>query len=376
MPRPYSITMMTRNRRNLVVFTLALIGILLVAAVARRWLLPQTITTPRNMVVTQAYELSNSIDDSLVVVADTIRLNPGSRAGGDAALIGRGSVRVEGQVDGSLTVMSDTLEIGKSSRISGDVSFMGSRIVVEGSVTGNVTAAGQAMAVSGQIAGTVTACVNTQDIAGAVRPEQVRPCSENEALGFFAPLQPLRASLTGTGIPAATLLWTLPGALALVALAGLMVTVLPHRFSRIQETFYTGPGGLLRTGLMLMLLALGLAGIFILLLALVPSVGLILLPIGLLLALAVIVMALFGWATLALLIGSRLLDRQRNSTLPPLVSALAGSVVLCLLVYLLALVPYGTLALLIGIGGLAVVGLGAMFTTRLNRIRARRGYAT
>jgi cytoskeletal protein CcmA (bactofilin family) len=369
--------MTMQNRRNLVVFTLALIVILLVASIARRWMLPPSVTPPRDVVLTQSYELSGPVDDSLVVVADTIRLNADSRVRGDAALIGRSSVQLDGVIDGDVTVMSDTLEIGKNSRINGDVSFMGSHINVEGGITGNLTAVGQAMVVGteSQITGTVTACVSALDETTALRPEQVHPCSENEALGLFAPLQTLRAGLNGMGIPAANLLWTLPAALALVALAALVVTALPRRFSRIEEAIRTAPGSFARGGCMLTLLALGLGGGLIALLALVPALGLVLLPIGLLLALVVAVMALVGWTTLALLLGNGLLNRQGSPALPPLVSVILGSFILCLLVYVLALVPFGVLVILIGVAGLAVLGLGAMFTTRFSRVRAQQEYA-
>lgn len=165
-------------------------------------------------------------------------------------------------------------------------------------------------------------------------------------------------------------------ALALVALAALLVTALPRRFSRIHETFYAAPGRPIGAGFLMLLVVIGLCAGLVALLALLPAVGLILLPFGLLLALALLVMALFGWTTLALLFGNRLLNRKNNPALPPLVSVLLGSFILCLLAYLLALVPFGVLALLVALAGLAVVGLGAAFITRVSRVRARREYVT
>lgn len=358
------------HRRNLLIFGLVIAAVVLLAGMARQRALPTGVTPPQNIIITQGYELDATIDDSLVVIADSIQLGEGSRVRGDAALIGRGRVRLDGQIDGDLTVMSDTLEIGKSSRISGDVAFMGNRITIEGSIAGDLTAFGQTLMLSpsSPVGGLVTACVGVLDTAN-ISAEQLRPCREHEMIGTFAPLQAVRSSVSGAGVPAESLLGTLPVALALAALAALAVTAFPGRFIRVEEALRVMPRGLARAGCLTLLVAAGLAAALVVALAVAPPLGVVLLPVGVLLGLALLVMALVGWITLALYLGHRLL---RLGTLPPLVAVIPGSLGLCLLTYALALLPFGVLFLLAGVAALAALGLGAALATRFGAARSRR----
>ncbi|MBI5671151.1 MAG: polymer-forming cytoskeletal protein [Chloroflexi bacterium] len=362
------------HRRNLLLFGLLIAAILLLAGVARRQTLPASVTPPQNIIITQSYELTTTVADSLVVIADSIRLNEGSRVRGDAALVGRGLVRLEGQIDGNLTVMSDVLEIGKSSRVTGDVAFMGNRMIVEGRVSGDISAFGQALALSpaAPVGGRITACVGVLDTAN-ISADQLRPCREQEMMDTFAPLRALRNSVGGTGIPAASLLRTLPVALALAAVAALVVAAFPGRFSRIEEAVRVVPHGLARTGCLLLLVAIGLAAALVTALAVAPPLGLVLLPVGALLGLVLLVMGLVGWITLALVLGRRL---PRVRVLPPLIAVIPGSLALCLLAYALALLPFGMLFLLAGGAALAALGLGGAFITRFGAARARRYVAS
>lgn len=360
------------HRRNLFIFGLVIVGVALLAGIIRQRGLTPPVSAPQNIIITQDYDLAATIDDSLVVIADTIRLDEASRIRGDAALIGRGQVRLDGQIDGNLTVMSGTLEIGAASRVAGSVAFMGGQMTVAGNIGGDVKVMGQSLvlAPSAPVSGHVIACVGTLDTAN-IAADRLRPCSENDLLASFAPLQAVRGSVSGAGLPAASLLGTLPLALALVGLSTLAVAAFPGRFNRIETSLRAAPREVARTGVLALLLASGAASALVVALAIAPPLGLVLLPPGLLLALALLVMALVGWITLALYLGSRLLP-SHDSTLPPLVAVLSGSLALCLLTYALALLPFGVLLLLAAGAVLAALGLGVTLATRFGTMPTRR----
>ncbi|MBC6936758.1 MAG: polymer-forming cytoskeletal protein [Chloroflexi bacterium] len=362
-----------RNGRNLVIFFAAAFGLLLLAAVFRQWALPQNPQPPDNIHFMTDYELSGVVDDALVVVAETARLAPDSRVKGDAALVGRGGVQVDGQIDGSLTVMGDHLVIGPDARVAGDVAFMGGTITIEGTVEGSLTAIGSALKVDPEAAvtGEIIACVGTLNgnFAGA---NQMRRCGEHDALEIFAVLRTLAEGSAASGLPVSSLAGSFPAALGLAALSALALAVFPRRFAHIEQAVRSAPRHLVRAGCLALLAVFGFSAGVVLLLALAPPLGLVLLPVGLLLLLALLLLAVTGWITLALLIGRWLTQRLAGSALPPLVVVLFGGAALLVVGYVLALLPFGLLVDLMCGGVLAMLGLGAVLVTRGGTRPARR----
>jgi hypothetical protein len=97
------------------------------------------------------------------------------------------------------------------------------------------------------------------------------------------------------------------GSLVLGGLAVLAVTLFPRRVSLMAEAVRRRPGRLSRMGLALGLLLLGLSAVYLVLLAAVPLLGLLLLPLPLLLSMAFLGLAAGGWITLALVWNALLL---------------------------------------------------------------------
>lgn len=352
------------NRRNLLILALLVAGIVALAAVLRQWALPGDAAVSQPVIFAQDYTLSGALDDALVVVAtENIHLEAGSRVGGDAALIGRGEVRISGQIGGRLTVMGDRLVIEPGSRIAGEVIFLGGEFEIAGTLDSEVTAIGRLLtaAPTARVAGEITACVDT--LAGSFEASQPRRCAENEALAGVAPLLALRDGISLSGIPAGELIWTLPLALGLVALAALAVAAFPRRFNRIETALRARPRRLALTGGVTLLAVAGVIAALVILLALLPPAGVALIPLGLLLLLALALVVITGWTTLALLIGGWAFRRLSGSPQPPLLAALLGGLILCLAGYALALAPYGVLAGLLGLAIMAIIGLGAVLTT-------------
>lgn len=339
------------NRRYLLILGVMAAVIVLAVGLMRRWTPP---AAPRNVMVTQDYELTATVEDALVVAADTVRLDSDSRVRGDAALIGRSSVYVDGRIDGSLTVMSDRLDIGPHAQINGDVAFLGNQITVAGTITGDLSAVARTItaAPSTAITGTVTACAETLETT-ALRADQLLPCRDHDTLNALTALQNLNV--------AGLLLPLVPG---LAALAALAVAAFPRRFSRLALLLRSTPRSLARPGCLGLLAVIGLAAGLVLLLALVPPIGLVLLPFGLLLALGLLVLAGIGWTTLALLAGNWL---ARGTALPPVVAVIPGSLLLGLGLAGAALTPVGLILVLVTLAALIALGLGATLAARRSR---------
>ena len=111
-----------------------------------------------------------------------------------------------------------------------------------------------------------------------------------------------------------------------------------------------------------------------LVLAKLPVLGLLLLPVGLIAGVVVFGMVLTGWIALALLLGDWLVRRLVRHTLPPLITVVLGSAALFVLWHILALVPFGSLAGLAVMLLLGAVGLGATLSTVMGTRSMRRSY--
>lgn len=346
---------------------LALVAFLVIGLVSLVWgrLLNVAPGLPQHIILQGSYQLADSVDDALVVISDRVTIDAAGDVAGSAALIGFDGVSMAGRLQDSLTAAGDDVTV--SGPVTGDVTLIGNRLEVTGTLSGELVAIGQTLTLGpqAQIAGGVVACVGEVDDRRLGAPADIRPCSQNLALsplafsGGAAPVLPTAAVL---------------GALLLVGLAALTVTLFPRQFGRAGDAVRLRPRSLTLNGLAALLLAAGLASGVLIATAALPVLGIVLLPAALLLALALLILLAAGWLTLALVVGDWLLRQLGRAPQPPLLAAALGMAALAAAGYVLALIPFGVVALLAGLALLGVLGMGAMLATRLGTRSLRSHY--
>jgi hypothetical protein len=371
-----------RHTRKILLLIAIVSGMFWVADTIRHWFTANPITSKSQVLFTDNYHLSDIYPESLAVVADTVTLDSESYVMGDAALSGSNQTQVDGVVKGNLNVVSDQFALGQSAQISGDLSAMGDTFIIEGQVDGKVTVIGDSLLIhpKARLSGEIVACVETiTDLRPAAAP--VQPCQDMTALlTFFEPLQhmgkgfDLSGVALGGGLTGKGLLFSLSASLLLTGLGALAVTVFPRRFSHIQEAIVFNPRSMSALGCMALLLAVGISAGLVTLSASLPALRVVVIVIGLVLGLALVVLMMIGWITLALILGDILLRRVTRSAQPPVIDVIVGSLLLFALLHLLALVPFGGVIGLLIIAVLGCAGLGGTLSTRIGRRPLRRRY--
>jgi len=370
------------NRHKIIILFLAVTVMLWLASSARRWIARRPDTAKNNVIFADQYDLSGVYHDSLAVVAEQATLVDGSRVTGDAALVGNENVLADGLVDGDLTMAGEALVLGENGRVAGDLSAMGTTVTIGGAVEGRLTVIGDELLIRprAQVAGDIVACVNSiTDQREDVPPLQ--PCRDVAALlKIFSPLQALSegddlsAWAASGAMTAGGLLFSLATSLLLTGLSALAVMIFPHQFSLMQEAVTSTPRRLAALGCMALLLAVGLSTGVVAVLTIVPRFGLILVPIGLLLGLALAVMLVAGWITLALLLGDFALRHLTRSIQPPVIDTAFGSLLLFALWHVLAILPFGSVIGVLLMVALGSAGLGGALATRMGTRPLRRQY--
>jgi hypothetical protein len=362
-----------RNRRRIFILLLAVLGMLGLASAARHWIANHSLTDTKGIIFTDHYRLTNTINDDLVVVGDTVVLGIVSHVTGDAALVGQGAVIVSGEIDGDLTVLADTLRIASTSHISGDLAFMGNNLIIDGHVDGDMTLVGGKLAISryAQINGDAVGCLENV-VDNRINAPPVRPCENNQTvLAQFASLQALSRGVdlpslaASGGLTGGGLLFSVSASLLLTGLSALAVVAFPRRFSHIQEAILSNPRNLAALGCMALLLGVGVSAGIVAVLSIIPPLALILIPIGLLLGLGLLSMVVTGWITLALLLGDAVLRHATHNIQPPVIAVATGSLILFALWHVLAIIPFGSVIGLLLMGVLGSAGLGGTLATRM-----------
>jgi hypothetical protein len=364
-----------RNHQKIILLTVLVLTMFVMANNLRQRFTLQSPVDTDNIIFANDYLLSGKHDGALVIVANTVDGGEAGTIEGDAALIGREDVTFHGNTAGDLTVMGENIDL--SSDVSGSTAVMGDIIVLNGRFSGPVTVIGKFLTVGADSTfPSLTACVNdlNDNRIGANKQRQaISPCQDKAAaLATFAPFQALRGDF-GSG-SAGSLLFSLMSSLLLTGLSALAVTIFPRQFSHIQEAITSIPRGLAGVGCMTGLLAVGIAAAIGLLLAVVPPLAVILVPLGFLFALLLLCLSVVGWITLALLLGNTLVLRFKGKPQPPLVAAALGSLVLFAVWHLLALLPFGWMIALLGIAAFGSMGLGGTVATRIGTRPLRRQY--
>lgn len=367
------------TRRGLSVLILGAVLLLVAGVVARQWLTAQPASLAFPVQLGDDYRLTGTYEGDLVVVAGTIVLAPGSRVTGDASFVGD-RITIEGAIDGDLTTIGDSVTLGSAARVAGDAALMSDSAAVAGQVGGDLTVNGDSLTLEPQafVSGTVTPCADVIN-----RSEQASltlvSCDAEQQFAPFDALLALRnrtLAVDGMQLSAANgaLLVLILSSLGLVGFSALAVTMFPRQISHIEEAIRSRPRSLVGAGFATFLLIVGLGAALIVLLAVFPPVGLVLLPVYAFLGLALLGLVVAGLVTLSLVLGDWLLHRAKRYEAPPLVTAAVGSLALSALLTLVALLPFGVVISLLAAGAVSSVGVGAALFTRLGTRPMRRSY--
>ena len=369
-------------RKKLLILGLAIVGLVALANAARYAIGEQQLLNTDHLILDEAYTLTDTtIEDDLVAFAEVIALDSSSQITGNVALIGD-SIMVDATIGGDLTVLGDHVELGPNADIAGNMTLMSDQATVAGAVGGSLNARGDSLTIgeNAQINGDIFACSESLN-DGRSTSASIRHCSESDFLSSTETLASLRdpsfvipllnVTLGGGAI---LVLFSALGSLALSGVSILAVVIFPRQISHIEEAVQLNPRGLGGTGAMLILLAVGTTFALAMVLAVVPPLGLVLIPLFLIVAVLFFGMVLTGWITITLITGNLILNRLGRVTLPPLVIAAVGNVSLLLVWNVLALNAYSRLCAGIILLVLGAIGLGATFVTRMGTRPLHRSY--
>lgn len=353
------------STRNFLILGVILIGMFALAAFVRDQAAARIPPPDEGVLMTDHYRLSGTLDQPLLVVADTAALETSSSVFGDAALVGASGVQVDGQVQGDLTALGDMLTLGPEAQISGALAFMGDSAVINGAVEGDITIVADSLTLGprARVSGEIAACVSQvddqrQDAAA------VQPCSESDLIPRFAALQSL-ATVGSGGFSSGGALISFASAFFLAGATALLAAIFPRRVALAAEAARQVPGRLAGLGCLTLLGLFSFSLLVLLLVALVPPLGLILMLITAFLLLLLFAALVMGWVALAAMAGDWLARRLGVHRAPPLITAAVGSLLLTLGLNLLALLPFGGLLALVGGLLVAFTGLGAVYRTRM-----------
>lgn len=341
-------------RRALALFLVA-VGLLLAAGIT----LAQggdTAAAPR-LIFADHYVLGSgeTIDRSVVIVAETVALEAGSVVNGDAALVGQ-KVTVHGEVRGELAVLADEVVLASSAVVRQGVHLCGGEIYR----ARNITLGGSYMVDCQQLGELLSQVIplvvdpsnwrwETDSAESILQTWHWSRLSDLEDYRPAGQLSPVDRLLINAGL-----------ALVAGALASLFTLIMPLRLRRISEAALSAPLAAGGIGLLSLLIAGAVTGLVVLSLVLIVTFCLVPL-IGLVWA-ALVVAMVIGWAAISLLIGIWFLDVLDVRPINPLLAACLGGVLLTFGIGLLGIsawtLPlYGLAALLLGAWGLGAVVL-------------------
>ncbi|MBI1279885.1 MAG: hypothetical protein GC179_17285 [Anaerolineaceae bacterium] len=365
------------NVRKLLVFIAAIIVVLVIGSAASRVVLNRAATNNDAPIFTPDYSLSNIKADDLFVVADSAQLLPGSHVQADAALIGKNNVTVEGLVDGDLTVMGGSIQLGKEALVKGDAVLIGNKVTLSGQINGELNVIADTLTINPDalLKGSLDICathfINEQNL-----DVPIHKCGADELAGWQSLRDGSLATkvISGGEFSLSSFIFNGLFAMGLAALSGLIVTIFPRRFGHMTEAIRTLPRRASRIGCLTQIFAVALVLGLGILIAVLPPLGLILLPILALLFIPLGILFVIGWMTMALLAGDWLLRRFAGRSTPPMLTVIAGSMGLFILWTLVGMLPYGPILSLVWAALIGTGGLGAAVMTRVGTRSPSRSY--
>jgi hypothetical protein len=362
------------TRGKLLILVVFIVCLVVLGSWLGRQVFSRPVVDSEHIIFTPAdtYRLESSIDKPLFVLADTVTLETESRIEGDSGFISD-NITATGKVNGNLTLMADTVTV--NGQITGSVSVIADTVNVGGHIDGNLTVVSDRLTIARNavINGKVVACVDTLDDA-RVDVRQIEPCGDAETLNVLNTGLRFDSALWGAGFSTLALAVSGVASLVLSGVGALAVAAFPRQFSYIEEAILSGPRRVAQTGFLAFLLAIGITIAVVLLVAIFPPLGLVLLPVFVITAIVFLGVTVTGWVTVALIIGNWLFRRSTRSIVPPLIAAALGSVLLFLLWHILSAVPFGIVAVLLAMAVLGSIGLGAALRTRMGTRTVGRRY--
>ena len=256
-------------------------------------------------------EPGDIIEGDLVIFGGNLRMADGSRIEGDAVVFG-GTVDINGEVQGDLAVIGGTASLGETARVEGDVASIGGQVSVD-----------EGAYVRGEI-------IQTNEFnLGQIPPMfdgAVPPTPGFEPTpGIDEPFKMFLRIVTG-------FVKGLVVALVIAGIGLLVVLFLPDHTDTVgQAARQMTPTSF---GVGLLTLIVGITAMILL------FITCCLIPVGLLLALALVLATLYGWIVVGYLLGERILRAIQTESRKPSVttSALVG-------IFLITLIQQGLMAL-------------------------------
>ncbi len=317
--------------------------------------LAQGDTRPTQMIFTAEYTLSAGeiVPGNLVVVAQQITLEQGSRVEGDVALVGD-TIAVNGEVTGELTALGTRITLGNTAHVRSDAVLC---------AADSITRMPDARVVGAYR----PACEDLGAVWNAVVPLAFDP--SRWEWGEFSPQTWDWGGLSGfdaagAGPTAADrLLFSAGLSLVIGAGAALCALFAPFRVRRVSEAALNAPLATFGIGVLSLLIAGAISLVMILSLLLIVTFCL--LPLLWLGWAVLALMMLLGWTAIGLPTGAWIMSRLHIRRVSPMVTASLGSMILTFALGLLMLSIW-TMPLYLLIGGVVGAwGLGAAILTRL-----------
>jgi len=294
-------------------------------------------------------EAGDVIDGDAFLFGGSLRMADGSRIEGDVVVFG-GSGKINGEIEGDVAFIGGTVDLGPTAKIDGDVASVGGQVKVD-----------EEAYVRGQVIETTRFDFGQLDF-GRIPVPPTRPVPPgpyfDRGLGF-EPLDQFFRIMLG-------FIQGLMAALVISAIGLLVVLFLPDQTRTVGQTIRgTAPASF---GIGLLTLVVGLTVMILLLITICLA------PVGLLLALGLVLATLYGWIVVGYLLGQRMLQSlQKGGAEPtPVASALVGIFTVTLVqqvLMVLGRIPcLGFFFWILGAGLwllVAATGLGAVVLTRL-----------
>ena len=361
--------------RNFVIFAGAVAAVFVLALLLRQPVTQRAVIDDQNILVKSDYHVSTAHDGDLVVMGSTVAIDDDGSVEGNASLIGD-NVTVAGTVNGGLTALGKNVFIDPTASINGHTALMGTNITVGGNISGSLTINGETITILPEtsIDGSINVCAKSITDQRANTPAIT--CSGVD-LAAFAPLLALRSGAQSNShqLPIfALVLLTAFGGVLLTGMSVLSVTFFPRQISHIEEAMRLRPRSFVGVGIATYALEIGVFFALLFLLAILPPLGLLLIPVFLILSLLLLLLSISGLITLVVMLGDWLLRRVTRPPMPPLIAAVIGSLALSLGLSVVALLPYGFAISFILLGALTSVGLGAALFTRIGTRPVGRTY--
>jgi hypothetical protein len=256
-------------------------------------------------------EAGDILEGDLVIFGGNLRMADGSHIEGDAVVFG-GTAEVNGEIKGDLAVIGGSARLGPTARVEGDVASIGGQAKVD-----------EGAYVRGEIVETTEFDFGqiSKPFFKAVPPPQ----AEFYRGARFEPFDMFFRIMTGFA-------QGLVVALVIAGIGLLVVLFLPAHTQTVAQTIrHVTPASF---GVGLLTLIVGITAMILL------FITCCLIPIGLLVALALVLATLYGWIVVGYLLGGRITRAiQKGGGEPsPTVSALVG-------IFLVTLIQQGLMAL-------------------------------